>query len=315
MLEPVPRIIADIGGTNARFALLSNGNIQDEILLQAADYSGFVIAVQDYLSKIGNPIIKEVAVAIATPIGDDKIKMTNHNWSFSIEQARQDLQLDRLIFRNDFSTLALSIPHLDRSVCHQVGGGERKDHSPIGVLGPGTGLGVSGLIYSDTKWHPIEGEGGHVSLSPVTKRECEILELCLQKDKHISAERLISGMGLQKIYQSLCRLEDQQEKYFSAEEISENGLNNIDKNCVETLEVFCGLLGTVAGNLALTLGAKGGIYIGGGIIPKLGGFFENSSFREQFENKGRFTDYLKKIPVFVIHSPHAALIGISQSFD
>ena len=316
-IELNQRLIADIGGTYARFALLNeNGSIQNDVILNAEDFPDFVGAYKAYLQQINNPIITEAAIAIANPINGDNIKMTNHNWAFSIEEVRQNLQLERLIFKNDFAALALSIPFLKRSECYQVGGGEAKLESPIGVLGPGTGLGVSGLIYSGEKWLPISGEGGHVSLSPTTKKECQILDFCWQQYQHVSAERLISGSGLKKILEALCSIKGVKAKpELSPKDISKMAMNQTDELCVEALDIFCGLLGTVAGNLALTLGAKGGVYIGGGIIPKLGGFFENSSFREKFEAKGRFNDYLKEIPVFVIQSKHPALLGISRAFE
>ena len=311
-----PRVIADIGGTHARFALLNfDGSIQQELVLQGDQYPDFADAYQDYLKRSGNPKVTQAAIAIACPIEGDRIKMTNHDWDFSIEEARQTLSLDTLIFKNDFEALALSIPYLDRAECYQVGSGKIKPEAPIGVLGPGTGLGVSGLIYSGDKWIPLSGEGGHVSLSPTTKRELMILEACWHEYQHVSAERLISGSGLQRIYEAICELDQVDAKAdLTPQEISHSALNQIDKQCAETLEVFCALLGVVAGNLALTLGANGGIYIGGGIIPKLGSYFENSLFTQRFESKGRFKNYLKDIPVFVMKSKHPALIGISQVF-
>lgn len=168
--ENLPCLIADIGGTNARFALFSHGLIHDELVLGGIDYPDFVSAYKAYLEKVGNPTIKKAAVAIANPIDGDRIKMTNHSWSFSIEESRVKLQLDQLIFKNDFAALALSIPYLKPSDFYQVGGAKCKPNSPIGVLGPGTGLGVSGLIQvAEKHWIPIEGEGGHVSFSPTRK--------------------------------------------------------------------------------------------------------------------------------------------------
>lgn len=311
------RVIADIGGTNARFALLnSDGSIHSERVLDVDDYPDFASAYEEYLQHCGNPKVTQAAVAIANPIDGDRIKMTNHDWDFSIEKTRKILSLDSLVFKNDFEALALSIPHLIREECHQIGNGQIKENAPIGVLGPGTGLGVASLIYAGEKWMAIPGEGGHVSLSPTNKRECQVLEVCWQKYQHVSAERLISGIGLQTLYEAICELDQVTAKTgLSPEEISEHALNQTDKQCSETLEIFCALLGVVAGNLALTLGAKGGIYIGGGIIPKLGCYFESSPFRDRFESKGRFKDYLKDIPVFVIRSKHPALIGISQVFE
>lgn len=311
------RVIADIGGTNARFALLNSDNtIQDQVVLKGADYSGFVYAYQTYLRLVGNPKVKEAAIAIATPIDGDVITMTNHDWSFSITEATEKLSLDSLIFKNDFEALAMSIPFIQSNELHKIGGDEMKKRKAIGVLGPGTGLGVSGLVYSGKKWIPLASEGGHVSLSPTTAREIQIFEACLKRYDHVSAERLISGSGLQLLYSLVCELDKVEAKPdLMAVDISEAALSQSNPQCEETLELFCGLLGGVAGNLAVTLGAKGGIYIGGGIVPKLGDYFEASPFRQRFESKGRFRAYLEEIPAFVIQSQYPALIGIRQVFD
>lgn len=311
------RLIADIGGTNARFALLnSNGSIQDEIVLPAENFHDFVSAYKHYVELTGCGGVTEAAIAIANPINGKTIKMTNHKWEFTIEEVRNELQLDTLTFKNDFEALALSIPLLDRTECYQIGGSEIKPKSSIGVLGPGTGLGVSGLLYSGDEWTPFSGEGGHVSLSPTTQRECRILDYWWGKFEHVSGERLISGRGLQRILEALCFIEGVDiEHGLSPQDISQKALEKSDELCEEALDIFCGFLGVVAGNLALTLGAKGGIYIGGGIVPKLGNFFENSSFRESFDAKGRLHDYLKDIPVFVIKTKNPALLGISQAFE
>lgn len=311
------KIIADIGGTNARFAWVNgDGVIQDQTVLKGAEHPNFVSAFQVYLRIIGNPSISNAAIAIANPIDGDVIKMTNHNWDFSIEEARKTLGLDSLIFKNDFEALAMSIPFLETSGFYQVGGTEIKKKMPIGVLGPGTGLGVSGLIHSGERWIPLSTEGGHVSLSPTSEREIQIFQTCLKQYDHVSAERLISGSGLQLIYSTICNLDKIEPKQdITPFEISKLALAQADSQCEETLDIFSGLLGVVAGNLALTLGAKGGIYIGGGIVPKLGNYFGRSPFRERFEAKGRFTKYLKDIPVFVIQSEYPALVGIRQVFD
>ena len=310
------RLIADIGGTNARFALLGKeGEITDKLVLKCAQYPDFISAYKTYIQHVNNPKITEAAIAIANPIYGDTVKMTNHNWEFSIKAVQKSLGLERLIFKNDFVALALSIPFLKRAECYQIGGGKIRAKSTIGILGPGTGLGVSSLVYSDEKWIPVAGEGGHVSISPRTKRECQVIEIVWQQYPHVSAERLISGSGLQKILDAICQLDGISKKpNFTPKEISEKAINQTDEQCIKALDMFCSLFGVIAGNLALTIGAKGGVYIGGGIIPQLGNYFENSPFRKQFEDKGRFNDYLKEIPVFVIHSKHPALIGISQAF-
>ena len=311
------RLIADIGGTNARFALLSpSGQIHQEIVLPCADYPDILSAITAYLTRIGNPTIDEAAMAIANPLTSDSVKMTNHNWAFSIAETRDALKLKKLTFKNDFTALAMSLPLLPSSDLKQIGGDAAQEKgSALAVLGPGTGLGVSGLVRSGDSWIPLEGEGGHVSVSPANARECDILKVCWKQFEHVSAERLISGMGLQNLYSAICELEGVAAEVLSPADISTRGQDGSDPVCAEALATFCALLGSVAGNLVLTLGAFGGVYIGGGIVPRLGRFFETSKFRERFEAKGRFRNHLEKVPAYVIHTKHPALIGVGQAID
>jgi glucokinase len=187
----------------------------------------------------------------------------------------------------------------------------------LGLIGPGTGLGVSGLLPGVTPgtWLPLQGEGGHVTLAASTAREAAVLELLRQRHGHASAERAISGMGLEGLYSAVCTL-DAVAGFtpLPAAEISRRALAASDVQCVEVLDLFCGFLGSVAGNLALTLGSRGGVYIGGGIVPRLGDAFARSRFRACFEDKGRFRAYLEAIPVFVIHADVSpALLGAARA--
>jgi len=311
------RLIADIGGTNARFALLSpSGEVHQQTVLPCADYPDIVAAIKAYLTEIGNPPIQEAAMAIANPITGDRIKMTNHNWAFSIAETRDAVGLKQLTFKNDFTALAMSVPLLPASDLKQVGGIATQDRgSALAVIGPGTGLGVSGLVRAGEHWVPLEGEGGHVSVCPTNERECDILKVCWKQYDHVSAERLVSGMGLQNLYQAICELEGADTEALTAAEISMRATGSTDPHCAEALATFCGLLGSVAANLVLTLGAFGGVYVGGGIVPRLGSYFETSPFRERFEAKGRFRGHLEQVPAFVIQAKHPALLGIGQVFD
>ena len=310
-------LIADIGGTNARFALFSaEQGVHSQIILACADYVDITGAIRCYLSSVGEPEIKQAALAIANPITGDWVEMTNYQWAFSIDEVRQALGFDEMIFKNDFTALAMSIPLLVDQDLYQVGGiSPSNKGSSIAVIGPGTGLGVSGLLRHGEHWVPIEGEGGHVSISPANARECEILGVCWQRFPHVSAERLVSGMGLQNLYQAICQLEGVEAKSLEPAEISSLALSEADPHCAEALATFCGLLGSVAGDLVLTLGAFQGVYIGGGIVPKLGSYFERSNFRMRFEAKGRFQKHLEQVPAFVIHAKNPALFGISQAFS
>lgn len=311
------QLIADIGGTNARFALHADGAIRDELVLACADYADVVTAVEDYLHRIGlesRQRPREAAFAIACPVIGDLIRMTNHAWAFSAAAVRRQLGLERFIVLNDFTALAMAIPHLPRSELVQVGGDSAVAQAPIALIGPGTGLGVSGLVHHQGQWLPLQGEGGHVTFASANEREIGILRLLWEQYPHVSAERLLSGPGLVAIYQSLCTLDGASGEVLSPPEITQHGLAGTRPLCTETLEVFCAILGTVAADVVLTLGALGGVYIGGGIVPRLLDFFSHSSFRARFEAKGRYAEYLAAIPSWVIMTEKPALVGVARAF-
>ena len=309
------RLVADIGGSSARFALLDAAGQPSAIAtLAVADHPTLADAVEAYLRLQGLPRPEEAAIAIANPVNDDQIRMTNHHWSFSVEQTRQQLGLERLLLINDFTALALALPLLLPEELRQVGGDAPVPQSAIALLGPGTGLGVSGLVPAgDGQWLPLSGEGGHATIAACNEREAGIIGACRALHGHVSAERLLSGVGLPCLYQAIASLDGREAEVLKPAEIVARGIEGTDPACIETLSVFCGLLGSFAGNLALTLGARGGVYIGGGIVPKLGDYFAASSFRSRFEAKGRFCGYLAPVPVYVIHAGEPALRGAAAA--
>lgn len=298
-----PRLLADVGGTNARFAWQAGPGapIESVQTLPCADYPTLEAAMRTYLGGLTQPRPKVAAVAIANPVHGDQVRMTNHHWSFSISALRQALGLARLEVLNDFTALALALPGLPASDKRQIGGQTALSNAAIGLIGPGTGLGVSGLLPDGHGgWVPLQGEGGHVSLAAANAREHTVVQALQQRHGHASAERAVSGMGLLDIYSILCEADGVAlPPGCTAAQVSEAGLAG-DALAREALAMMCAFLGSVAGNLALTLGAKGGVYIGGGIVPRLGAFFDASPFRERFEAKGRFSPYLADIPVWVI---------------
>lgn len=311
------RLVADIGGTNARFALLSDqGALYHERVLACADYPSLVEAIEAYLDTALTAQPRQAILAVATATVSDTISLTNHSWSFSIAETRARLGFERLSCINDFTALALSLPHLSTADLRQIGGGPAKPASAIALLGAGTGLGVSGLLYTPQGWFPLQGEGGHISYGPLSAREQAVWTVINRHTGHVSAERLLSGQGLVNIYQALRELDDPAADDLQQPAlITERGLQDQCVLCTETLALFCAALGTVAGNLALTLGAQGGVYIGGGIVPRLGTYFDNSAFRHRFEQRGRFTAYLQTIPVYIITAATPALRGAAQAFD
>ncbi|MGX4641530.1 glucokinase [Massilia sp. SYSU DXS3249] len=310
-----PRLLADIGGTNARFALeLAPGRFEQVQVLGCGDHPTLADAVRVYLASpevAAAGQVRHAAVAIANPVDGDQIRMTNHHWQFSIEALRLELGFETLLVVNDFYALARSLPHLRDGDKVKIGGGEPRSGAPLGLLGAGTGLGVSGLIPAGASWTALSSEGGHVSFSPANETEVAILQYAWREFEHVSAERFLSGAGVELIHRALSDVLGQPAANLSAPEISRRALAGECPLSNQVLDVFCGMLGTVAGNLAVTLGAQGGVYIGGGIVPRLGERFAASPFRRRFEQKGRFQSYLAAVPTYVITAEYPAFLGVS----
>ena len=310
-----PRLLADIGGTYARFTIESAPAVfQHTVSLRCAQHADFHAAVTAYLAGLPAGQVAQIehaAIAIANPVEGDEVRMTNYHWQFSIEQMRQRLGFETLVVVNDFTALAMSLPRLVPNQRRQVGGGLARERSVVGLLGAGSGLGVSGLIPAANGWMALGTEGGHTSFSPRDEREIAILRYGQTQFSHLSHERLLSGPGIELIHRALRLRAGLAPETLSAPEITRCALDSSDAVCMETLEAFCAMLGTAAANLAVTLGALGGIYIGGGIVLRLGAYFDRSLFRARFEDKGRFSDYLKGIPTYVITAEHATFTGAS----
>ncbi len=313
------RLLGDVGGTNARFAWQDTGGapLRDVVAIPTADHPTLAAALAAYLRSVGRAAPPWCAIGIANPVTGDHVQMTNSPWSFSIEAVRRELGFERLVVVNDFTALALALPDLAPGELRQLGGGAAVAAAPLALIGPGTGLGVSGLVPTGEpgRWVALQGEGGHVTLAPGNEREAAVLQVLRQRFGHASAERAVSGHGLEALYSALCVLGGNPNAApLTAAEISRRALAGSDAQCIEALDLFCAFLGNVAGNLALTLGARGGVYIGGGIVPRLGSAFARSRFRACFEAKGRFRGYLEPIPVYVILSEVSpALLGAARA--
>jgi glucokinase len=317
-LFDTPRLIADIGGTYSRFALeLAPGRFEHTASLRSADHADFQAAVRAYLATVPEHRIEHAAVAIANPVEGDTVRMINYHWQFSIEQTREQLGLETLVVVNDFTALAMAVPRLGPDERRQVGGGEARASNVIGVIGAGTGLGVSGLIPVNDGWVALGAEGGHASIAPRDERELDILRYAWRELKHghVSFERLLSGPGLELIHRALRDRAGLTPEAVRAPEITRRALAGEDALCSEAIDVFCSVLGTAAGDLAMTLGARGGVYIGGGIVPRLGEYFDHSAFRQRFEDKGRLSEYVQDIPTFVITAENATFIGASAILE
>ena len=308
-------LVGDIGGTNARFGLVDpNGKLLHSAILADNDYPQLRDAVLAYLGQLGDLARpKSGAIAIASPIAGDQVAMTNHPWKFSVSGLRVELGFDRLEVINDFTAQALALPHLEAGDKMKVGPGEPVAERPIGVIGPGSGLGVSGLVWDRGRWVPLTGEGGHATAPASTHRESAVIEHLRRQFDHVSAERCISGPGLVNLYHALCAVDGVPAKQFTAAQISDADTAAAEPLCREATGMFCAMLGAMAGNLALTLGAQGGVYIAGGIVPRLGERFASSPFREHFESKGRLRSYLATIPTYVVTHKLPAFLGCAAA--
>ncbi len=313
-----PKLVADIGGTNIRFGLVgAHQAITDVIALRCADYSGPAEAALAYLKQCALPqgVLRQAAFAVASPVQGDTIKLTNSAWSFDRASVEHALGLEKLLLLNDFEALALSLPTLTANDYLAIGTARPTPALPMIVIGPGTGLGVAGVIPGSNGWIAVPGEGSHATLAATDDFEAEILRAARGEFKHVSAERLLSGIGLPVLLRAVCSVQGMPRVDLPAEQIGALGANGSNPQCRATLELFFAFLGGFAGNVALTFGARGGVYIGGGIVPQLTGFLMNSRFRERFEAKGRFQSYLAEIATVTITAPYAALRGLAGAMD
>jgi len=308
-------LVGDIGGTNARFGLVSpDGTLRHTNTFAGADFPQIDGAIRTFLEQRGNlPLPKSGCIAIAAPVSGDEIRMTNHPWHFSITELGRELGFERFLVINDFTAVALAVPRLQSGDRMAVGGGAPVAGKPIGILGPGSGLGVSGLVPSGMHWQALAGEGGHTTMPAANQRENDVLAQMRRHFDHVSAERCLSGPGLVNLYNSLAAVDGVPAAPYTAAQITDLETRAADPLCEEATAMFCAMLGTVAGNLALTLGAQGGVYIAGGIVPRFGDAFAKTEFRERFEAKGRMRPFLAAIPTYVVTHKLPAFLGCAAA--
>lgn len=306
-------LIADIGGTNVRFALVGSGAPEQAQSFACADFAGPAEAARAYLDAVAPGIkLSRAAFAVASPVTGDRIDLTNSPWSFSVGSVRKSLGAERFDVVNDFTAVALSVLHMGPADLVKLGGGEPVPRAPIAVLGPGTGLGVSALVPNAVGgFEALATEGGHVTMAAADDREAAILAALRARFGHVSAERVLSGPGLVNVYEAVAAMEGRTSAYTSPDAVSSRGLDGSCPLCRMALETFFSMLGTVAGNLVLSLGARGGVFIAGGILPRMAGPFAQSGFRARFEAKGRFQAYLAPVPVWLVVHPQPAFAGLA----
>ena len=305
-------VVADVGGTNIRLAVcnIETGELSKLKEFACAEFVTLDAALVQYFATLPGEV-KHLCVGIACPVEDDHVVMTNLSWEFSKQALKDKLKLESLYVINDYTAISLAVPFLPQEEKVQIGGDEPQTDGVTAVFGPGTGLGVSHIVKSAGKWISLDGEGGHVSFTPNTREQADILFVLQEQFGHVSAERILSGQGLVNLYQSLCTLSQQDAKFDQPKDVSKAALDGSCDIARRSLEVFCQVMGGFAGNLALNLACTGGVYIAGGVVPRFVDFFQSSEFRSFFEEKGRFKDYLSSIPTFLITHDNPGLLGAS----
>jgi len=308
------RVIGDIGGTNARFAVAENGRYRDLLHVEVRKFASLHDALAEYLKGLppASRPVSEGAIAVAGPVLGDRVAMTNLAWSFSVAELKKSLGLKSLAVVNDFAATAMAVPHLPEGDRFLVGPACPQAAGPIGIIGPGTGLGMSALIPNGREWVLVAGEGGHATLPASTPEEDEIVRVLRTRWDHVSAERALSGAGLVNIYQALCTIDGAAPEALTPADVTDRAIRGRDTTCARAFGHFCAMLGAVAGDLALTVGATGGIYIAGGILLRFKQALAASAFRQRFESKGRFSSLLAKIPTHLILEESPALLGLAH---
>jgi len=315
-------LVADIGGTNGRFGLVefdaedigTNGQInytaERQLTLKCADYVDMATMIRTCCAKFGVDIPDYACLAIAGPIENGQASMTNLNWKFSIQGLRDQLGMKTLHVINDFASLAYAVPFLkENELVTLYESNKSNSDAPIVVMGPGTGFGMAALVPNQNNWKIIPTEGGHASFAPTNEKELAIKSFLLKEQNHVSVENILSGGGLVTLYRALAHNSGVEAKAYTPADVSTKGLANEDALCREAVLTFCDVLGEVAGDKALSVGARGGVVIGGGITPKLVELLPESHFLERYKNKGPMAGYVSDISIRLIVNDKAALVG------
>lgn len=311
-------LLADIGGTNARFALLQDDAPGEVIHLAVAEHPTAYDAVAAAFERLGGAQVPQRAVlAFAGPVEAARAVMTNVGWETSIAELRRRFGFRQVRLLNDYAALALGLDRMEPADVRVIGPLDATlpgtAGAPLAVVGPGSGLGVAALVPAQPHPLPLVGEGGHATIAAADEEEAAVFAVLRRDFGHVSAERVLSGPGLVNLYRALATLRNQPLDELDPADVTRRGLSGEDPLCRLALDHFCRLLGGFAGNLALTYGAYGGVFIGGGIPPRFPDFLAASGFRASFEAKGRFRDYLAAIPTRLITRPDASFLGLAAA--
>lgn len=311
-------LCGDVGGTNARFVLFKDGVYAGDTLktLPVGRHSDLADTIRDYLKLVECSEVDKIALSVAsTAEYGDAMELTNNNVSFRVSDLVASFGLSQARVVNDFTAAALGVVRLPEENLIVLNNGQHDGTAPRAVIGAGTGLGVSGLVYSGNHWIPLQGQGGHVTMAATTARELAIQSQMAKHFGHVSAERYLSGPGIVSVYDAICDIDNLPKELTSADEISAHAMDKRCKVSAEVMTLFCKYLGIVTGDLAVTLGSTGGIYIAGGIVPSLGDYFTRSEFLHWLHHKGRFSAFVEQMPVWVVTGGEPALYGAYDSLQ
>jgi glucokinase len=305
-------LLGDVGATNARFALMIEGMLGPVQWIEVARYPNFDDAIETFLgAQLSATPVANALLAVAGPIEGNRCSFTNCSWTIDGQEMRKRFGFQTVRLINDFEATALSLPYLRKQDVRSFGGGRAVSGAPMVVIGPGSGLGVAGLVGDGARRTVVASEGGHATFPATSVREDAILDHLRKRFGHVSAERVLSGPGIENLYHAIAALDQTAVPSRDAAEITNAALQGTCPTSRAALDIFCGMLGSFAGNVALTYGARGGVYIAGGIAPRILDYLAGSEFRRRFEQKGRLHYYLEAIPTEVIVHPAATFLGLT----
>jgi glucokinase len=306
-------LLGDIGGTTARFAVLTGGSVGPIDHLPVSHYRSITGAIEGWLDQDGTRrAIRNAVLAVAGPIEDGRCFLVNSQWTIDEAELRSAFAFDSVHLINDFEAVAHALPYLSERDVQSITGGKPSQRDSMAALGPGTGLGMAGVVRDRDRVTIIPTEGGHATLPGTTPREDAVIAHLRRKFGHVSAERVLAGPGLENLYGAIAAVDGITAPTRTAAEITRHAMDRSCPVSVAAVDMFCAMLGTVAGDLALMFRARGGVYIGGGIVPRMVDLLVRSEFHARFIEKGRFQPYLEDIAIAVITNPDAAFLGLQS---
>lgn len=304
-------LLADIGGTNARFALLTDGKLGVISHMAIRDYGSFREALAAYLDRAAKTVeIRHAILAASGTVQNERCALMNNPWVIDAAELRGAYGFSSVRLINDFEAVAWALPRLLPSSLLQLDGRRPVTEAPLAALGPGTGLGMAVSIPTGGRQIVLSSEGGHSTMAGGSLREDAVIELLRHRFRHVSSERVLSGAGLENLHDALATLDGVTPPKRRATDITRAGIDGTCPISRAAIDMFCAMLGSVAGNLALAVGAKGGVFIGGGILRHMPEYLARSQFRARFEEKGRLRKFLEPIPVYLILDADVAFVGL-----